>query len=409
MSPTNDPMLEQLKAMAGAGGSRFSRRGFLQSAGVSGAAIAGGGLLAACGTPGNAPSTDTQDTPDLSATEKIINFSNWTLYIDVDDNDPNLRPTLAAFESESGIKVNYVEDINDNSSFYAKVAPQLRAGQDSGRDLFVLTDWMASRMIREGLVQTMDQSTMTNYPANLSPALASPSWDPTRQYTAPWQSGMTGIAYNAKVTDPVSSINELLTRPDLKGRVTFLTEMRDTVGLVLLDQGKDPANFTPEDFDAALAVLQEGVDSGQIRQFTGNDYAGGLAKGDIAACVAWSGDVIQLQFESDKVQFVTPESGLMLWSDNMQIPIRAKHKANAQELIDYYYQPKVAAELAAWVNYICPVVGAKEEMDQIDPELANNQLIFPDDATLASTHVFMALDEAQEADYQERFDVVTGA
>ncbi len=204
-------------------------------------------------------------------------------------------------------------------------------------------------------------------------------------------------------------MNDLLTRPDLNGKVTCLTEMRDTMGLILLDQGKDPADFTAEDYDAALATLQDAVDSGQIRQFTGNDYTDGLAKGDIAACIAWSGDVIQLQFDSDNIKFVTPEAGVMLWSDNMLIPIKAKHKKNAEMLMNYYYDPAVAAELAAWVNYICPVVGAKEEMEKIDPDLAKNQLIFPDDATLAKTHVFMSLDEAQEADYQEKFDTVAGA
>ena len=412
MSPTQDPTFAQLAALAGVRPSGLSRRGFLRGVGASGAVVAGAGALAGCATPAQTPGGGTSasdDTVDQSDTDKLLNFSNWQLYIDVDDDDPNLRPTLAAFTTKTGVKVNYTEDINDNSSFYAKIAPQLEAGQDSGRDLFAVTDWMAARMIREGLVQTMDQSAMTNYPKNLSPALLAPSWDPKREYSAPWQSGLTGIAYNAKVTGPVNSMSELLSRADLKGKVTCLTEMRDTVGLILLDQGKDPANFTPEDFDAALAALQAAVDSGHIRQFTGNDYTDGLAKGDIAACTAWSGDVIQLQLESDDIKFVAPEAGLMLWSDNMQIPIKAKHKKNAQLLIDYYYDPTVAAELAAWVNYICPVVGAKEEMQKIDPDLANNQLIFPDEATLAKTSVFMGLDEAQEATYQEQFDVVTGA
>ncbi len=411
MSPTNDPTFTQLAALAGLRPSGLSRRGFMRGVGAGGAAIAGAGVLSACATPAQTPtaSPTADDTVDESDTDKLLNFSNWQLYIDVDDEDENLRPTLAAFTAQTGVKVDYVEDINDNSTFYAKIAPQLEAGQASGRDLFALTDWMAARMIREGLVQPMDQSAMTNYPKNLSPALQAPSWDPKREFSAPWQSGLTGIAYNGKVTEPVNTITELLTRPDLKGKVTCLTEMRDTIGLIMLDQGKDPGNFTAEDFDAALAFLQTAVDSGHIRGFTGNEYSDGLSKGDIAACLAWSGDVIQLAFESDDIKFVIPEAGLMLWSDNMQIPIKAKHKKNAQLLIDYYYDPKVAAELAAWVNYICPVVGAQAEMEKIDPDLAKNQLIFPDETTLAKTTVFMGLDEVQEADYQEQFDAVTGA
>lgn len=411
MSPTNDPMLAQLVAMAGMGRAGLSRRRFMKGLGASGAVVAGGGLLAGCATPPlNPGGADlTTQVPDKSDEDKAMTFSNWQSYIDVDDDDPNLRPTLVAFEAKTGVKVKYVEDINGNSEFYAKVGPQLGNGQPCGRDLFALTDWMAARMINEGLVQKMDQSKMTNYPKNLSPALKSPPWDPKREYSAPWQSGLTGIAYNAKVTGPVSSISELLSRADLSGRVTCLNEMRDTMGLLLLDMGKDPAEFAPEDFDDAIDRLQGAVDSGQIRGFTGNEYTDGLAAGDIAACVAWSGDVIQLQYESDDIKFVAPESGLMLWSDNMEIPIKASHKKNAELLIDYYYDPTVAAELAAWVNYICPVVGAKEAMEKLDPDQANNQLIFPNDETLAKTHVFMGLDATQEALYQEQFDTVAGA
>ncbi len=409
MNP-NDPTFQQLLALSGGARAGVSRRGFLKGVGAGGAAVAGAGILSACGTPATGPAAGaSDDTVDVSDTDKVINFSNWPLYIDVDDDDPNLRPTLAAFTTETGIDVDYVEDINDNATFYAKIAPQLERGQSTGRDLFAVTDWLAARMISQGFVQKFDLDSMPNFPANLQPALASPSWDPSRESSAPWQSGLTGVAYNGKVTDPVNSITELFTRPDLKGKVTCLFEMRDTMGLILLDQGKDPANFTPEDFDAALAVLQDAVDSGQIRQFTGNEYAAGLTKGDIAACIAWSGDVIQVQLDNDKVDFVAPEAGLMLWSDNMQVPIKATHKKNAEALINYYYDPAVAAELAAWVNYICPVVGAQEAMQEIDPDLAENQLIFPDEATLAKTSVFMSLDPEQEAAYQESFDSVAGA
>jgi spermidine/putrescine transport system substrate-binding protein len=188
-----------------------------------------------------------------------------------------------------------------------------------------------------------------------------------------------------------------------------LSEMRDTMGLLLLDQGNDPSNFTEAQFDAALEKLKAAVSSGQIRRFTGNDYAQDLQKGDVAACVAWSGDVIQLNFEDEKIQFVTPDAGLMLWSDNMLVPNKATHLGNAEQLMDYYYDPKVAAELAAYVNYICPVRGAQVQMEKIDPDLAANPLIFPDSATLDKAKVFMALTEEQEKSYDQKFQQVIGA
>jgi len=409
MSPNNDlpPELREIALS-------LSRRGFMRGVGATGAVVAGAGLLAACGTSGKANSGGTAasaapSTPDLSDTDKVINFSNWQLYIDISDTNKNDHPTFDEFTKKTGVKVNYAEDILDNESYYAKLAPQLKAGQDAGHDLVVLTDFMASRMIRQGLVQKIDKSNTPNFPKNLVAALASPEFDKTRDFTAPWQSGLTGMAYNKKLTGKVNSVSELLTRADLKGKVTCLTEMRDTIGLIMLDQGKDPAKFTDADYDAAIAMLQKAVDSKQIRQFTGNEYSQGLAKGDISACLAWSGDVIQLQADNPDIEFVAPEAGLMLWSDNMQIPIKAQHKKNAELLMNFYYDPAMAAQLAAYVNYICPVEGAKEEMLKIDKTLAANELIFPSAATLAKTHIFMGLDTVQEAKYKEQFNTVTGA
>ncbi len=409
MSPTNDlpPELREIVRS-------LSRRGFIRGVGGAGAAVAGASLLAACGTSGNnagssAGPSSAPVTPDLSDTDKVVNFSNWQLYIDISDKNKNDHPTFDQFTKKTGVKVNYAEDILDNESYYAKLAPQLKAGQDAGHDIVVLTDWMAGRMIRQGLVQKIDKANTPNFPKNLRTALAAPEFDKTRDFTAPWQSGLTGLAYNKKITGKVSSVSELLTRADLKGKVTCLTEMRDTIGLILLDQGKDPANFTDADYDAAIATLQKAVDAKQIRQFTGNEYSQGLAKGDIAACLAWSGDVIQLQADNPDIEFVAPEAGIMLWSDNMQIPIKAQHKKNAELLMNFYYDPAIAAQLAAYVNYICPVEGAKEEMLKIDKTLAANELIFPSDATLAKTHIFKGLDTATETKYKEKFNTVTGA
>jgi spermidine/putrescine transport system substrate-binding protein len=376
---------------------------------ASGALIGSGALLAACGTEGTSQSADSCVSEDTSSTDKKLAFSNWPQYMDVDENDESKRPTLLAFQEKTGIQVTYTEDVNDNDEFFGKVQNQLAACQATDRDMFVLTDWMAARMIRLGWLQKLDKANLPNVQANLLPSLRGRPFDKGDEYAVPWQSGLTGIAYNGGVTGEVRTIDELLTRADLKGKVTFLTEMRDTMGLMLLSNGHDPSNFTEAQFDDALEKLKRGVSTGQIRKFTGNDYSTDLAKGDIAACVAWSGDVIQLSAENEKIKFVAPDSGLMLWSDNMLVPNKAAHKANAEKLMDHYYDPAVAAELAAYVNYICPVKGAQEKISAIDPELAKNPLIFPDDATLGKTKVFMALDEAQEDSYTKKFQQAIGA
>lgn len=386
----------------------LSRRTLLRGAVSSAALLAAGGTLGACGTRGAQQAEGGCVSEDLSGTEKTLNFSNWPQYIDVDEADESKRPSLAAFSSRSGIEVTYTEDINDNNEFFGKVQNQLTACQSTGRDIIVLTDWMAARMIRLGWIQRLDPAKIPNVQRNVLPSLRNRPFDPDSQLAIPWQSGLTGLAYNGNVTGEIRTIDELLTRPDLKGKVTVLSEMRDTIGLLLQSDGADPANFTGAQFNAALEKLTKAVRSGQIRRFTGNDYAPDLAKGDIAACIAWSGDVIQLSAEDEKVKFVAPDSGVMLFSDNMLVPNKAAHRANAEALMDYYYDPAVAAQVAAYVNYICPVQGAQAEMEKIDPELATNPLIFPDEAMLAKSKVFMALTEEQEREYEAKFAQVVG-
>ncbi|WDZ86951.1 polyamine ABC transporter substrate-binding protein [Micromonospora cathayae] len=386
-----------------------SRRGLLSGALGSAALLAAGGSLAGCGTEAATQTEQGCVSEDLSGSEKKLIFSNWPQYMDVDEADESKRPTLDAFQTQTGIQVTYTEDVNDNNEFFGKVQNQLAACQATERDLFVLTDWMAARMIRLGWIQKLDAAKLPNVQANLLSSLKGRSFDPENRIAIPWQSGLAGLAYNGSVTKEIRSVDELLTRPDLKGKVTALSEMRDTMGLLLQANGHDPANFTEAQFDDALAKLKRAVDSGQIRRFTGNDYAPELAKGDIAACVGWSGDIVQLGFENDKVKFVVPDSGVMLFSDNLLVPNKATHRANAEALIDYYYQPAVAAKLAAYVNYICPVQGAQAEMEKIDPELAANPLIFPDESMLAKSKVFMALNEQQEKTYETKYQQVIGA
>jgi spermidine/putrescine transport system substrate-binding protein len=383
---------------------RPSRRTVLRGL-VAATALAATG----CGMPGTRQDPAACRGDDVSSTDRKLAVSNWPLYIDVDEDDEAKRPTLDEFVARTGIQVTYQEDVNDNNEFFGKVRNQLSTCQAIDRDIIVLTDWMAARMIRLGWVQPLRMDKMPNVEANLLPSLRGRPWDKKTEYAVPWQTGLAGIAFNGNVAREVRSVEELLTRPDLKGKVTCLSEMRDTMGLIMGSMGHDPSDFTEDQFDDALTRLQQAVDSGQIRRFTGNDYAQDLAKGDIAACVAWSGDVIQLNFEDEKIEFVTPDSGVMLWSDNMEVPNRATHQGNAEAFMNYYYEPAVAAELAAYVNYICPVVGAQDEMANIDPELAENELIFPSEDTLSSAKVFMALNEAEERIYEQRFQQVIGA
>ncbi len=373
--------------------------------------------LAACGSEGSRTTSSGGAAPtaaaaaeDLSDTEKVVNWSNWPQYIDVSD-DEKTRPTLAAFTKETGIEVNYTEDYNDNDEFYAKVRPLLDGGEDTGRDVWCSTDWMVSRLIQQGYVQPLDYANIPNGEANLVESLKDVEFDPGRKFSLPWQSGFAGIAYNLDATGgtEVTSMTQLLTDPALKGKVTLLTEMRDTVGLVLMEQGKSLDSFTADDFDQAIAMIQEAKDAGQLKGFTGNDYTDGLTKGDIAACVAWTGDVVQLQFENDKVGYALPEAGFTLWSDNFVIPALAQHKKNAELLINYYYQPAVMAEVEAWVNYIPPVVGTKEELTKIDPELADNELIVPSDEVLARAQVFRGLTNEEEQQFSSAYADLTAS
>jgi spermidine/putrescine transport system substrate-binding protein len=384
----------------------FTRRTALAGAGAVGV----GAVLAACGTKGTATKTKpaNQAATDMSATEKVVNWSNWPEYIDVDDKTKK-HPTLDAFTKATGIKVNYTEDYNDNDEFFAKVKPQLSAGQDTGRDTWCSTDWMVARLVRLNWVQKLNKANIPNA-ANLEASLIDVEYDKGRVYSLPWQSGFTGIAYNPKATGgkAVTTIDQLLTDPRLKGKVSLLTEMRDTVGLVMLAQGKDPANFTDADFNAAIDELKKAKDAGQIRAFYGNDYAKPLAAGDVAACMAWTGDVVQLKADNPSLGYVLPSTGHMLWSDNFVIPNKARHKKNAETVINYYYGPDVMAQVEDYVNYIAPVKGAKEALLKQDPEVAKNPLIFPSDAVLAKSHVFKGLTEAQETKYNQSFQALIG-
>ncbi|MFG3247416.1 spermidine/putrescine ABC transporter substrate-binding protein [Streptomyces sp. NPDC048187] len=392
------------------GRAALTRRSLLRAS-TGGALAAGGlGLLSGCGIPAAGKAEGGVSAEDHSKEEKQVRFSNWTEYMDVDESGRR-HPTLDAFTKRTGVKVTYTEDINDNSEFFGKIQPQLAAGQETGRDIIVLTDWLAARLIRLGWAQKLDPANLPHAFANLSSQFRTPDWDPGRAYSYPWQGISTVIAYNKKALDgiEVGTVSDLLDNPKLKGRVGFLTEMRDTMGMTLLDMGKDPARFTDDDYDAAIARLQKGVDRGQIRRFTGNDYTSDLSKGDFAACLAWAGDVVQLKADNPDIDFAIPDSGYVTSSDNMLIPNKARHKTNAERLIDYYYEPGPAAELAAYINFVCPVDGVKDDLAKIDEDAANNPLIIPDKAMQAQSRSFRSLSAKEETAYEEKFAKLTGA
>lgn len=380
-----------------------SRRRMLQGAGLSALALGSPTLLSACGTESQVQSEDSCKSTDKSDEEKELVFSNWPEYIDVKGQR---MPTLEQFETETGIQVTYNTDINDNAEFFGKVKDQLGACEPIGRDIITMTDETAGRMIALGWMQKLDKDNLPNVEANLIESLRSPGWDSEREYSVPWQAGLTGIAYNAEYTDPVSSFEELVTREDLKGKIGLLTEMPDTMAFMLRITGANPEEFSSDEWQTALERLEEIVGSGQVRRFTGNDYLRDLKSGNLVACMVWSGDIAAA--EDDRIPFVQPEEGLNIWSDNMMVPNKAEHKANAEALMNYYYDPVVAATLAAWVWYICPVEGAREEMEKIDASLVDNNLIFPSDEFLSATQDFMSLDEKTRQDYEKDFSQVIG-
>ena len=378
---------------------RMTRRALVQRGAAGVTLLSLPGILAACGGGGGGGGG--------GEVADVLRFSNWPLYIDFDEKTKK-RPTLDEFTQKTGIKVDYFEDINDNAQYFGKIQGPLSQGRGIDRDIVVLTDnsRFPGLMISKGWAEKLDKDLIPNI-SNLVDAQKSPPFDPDRSYSLPWQSGMTGIAWNEDVTGPVTSIQQLLEDPKLKGKVTMLMEMADSVGLVMLQNGDDPATVTDETFDRAISTVQKAVSDGQIRRFTGNDYAQPLTNGDIAAAVAWSGDVVQLLASNPKLKWAIPESDGMIWTDNMLIPTDGS-APTASTYMNFVYDPKIAAKIAAYVNYVTPVKGAREELAKTDPATAKNTLIFPTDAMLTKLHQFdsKALDNE---DYIQKWQTVLGA
>ncbi len=386
----------------------LTRRQLLERAALGGAALTLPGFLAACGGGSGGTAAATTAGGGEQQLASTLRFANWQLYIDVDEKTKK-RPTLDQFTKKTGVSVDYFEEINSNDEYFGKIQGPLSRGQGIDRDIIVLTDnsRYPGLMVDEGWVEKLDKGAIPNID-NLVDALQSPSFDPDRSYSLPWQSGMTGIAYNAKLTStPITSIDQLLEDPKLKGKITLLSEMADTLGVVMKANGDDPAVVTDETFKSAIDRVKAAVDSGHVRQFTGNDYSGPLSKGDLIAALSWSGDVVQLQADNSNLKWGIPKDGGMIWTDNMLIPTDGD-VFTASTYMNFVYDPKIAAQIAAYVNYVTPVKGAKEELAKTDPETASNQLIFPDEATLAQVSGFDAK-ALNNQDYIEQWQTLLGA
>ena len=395
----------------------FTRRRFLAGSTMAGFAA----FLAACGTSGRASNAPTSPpatgngasagptagpTPEPTASAEL-NWANWTYYMDVDPDDDTKFKTLEDFKAEFGTTVNYQEVIDDNDTFFGTIQPQLQGDQDTGWDIIVVTDWMAARLIRLGWAEQMDLSNLPNVAANLQDVYRNVSWDATNDHHVPWQSGMTGLGFDSDKTANLTSVHEFY---DLKYKdsIDYLTEMRDTIGLTMIHLGKDPAGATRADCDAAITEIKRVQDAGMNMLFKGNAYAEDLKNGDVTLAMAWSGDIVVAQADKPSLAFNVATEGGMLWTDNCIIPKGAQHKYTAELMIDFCYRPEIAAQIEAYVNYICPVKGAAEVLVADDPDIANNPLIFPPEDVLARLKIFVGLSEDDEAYFDEQFATVTG-
>ena len=360
---------------------RLTRQELLRRGAAGSALLAFPSLLAACGG-GDDGGEATGELKD------VLNFSNWELYMDT----PQTRKaagltgptTLQQFTAETQIKVKYFEDVISNSEYFATVQGRLRQGQGIDRDIIVSTDndRFLGTYLSNGWALKLDKSLIPNI-ENLVDAQAHPPFDPDREYTLPWFSGMDGIAWNEDVTGPVTTVTQLLEDPKLNGKVGVWNSMGDTLGLVMLENGDDPAKVTDESFDRALAVIQKAQDAGQIRRFYGNDYAQPLSTGDLAASMAWSGDILNLG--DPKLKWVIPEKGGIIWTDNMLIPTGGS-VPTASTYMNFVYDPTIAAQLALGAGYISSVKGVPEEATKLDPDAADNTLVFPTDDMLSQMH-----------------------
>jgi spermidine/putrescine transport system substrate-binding protein len=362
---------------------RMTREDLLRRSAAAGALVVFPAIAAACGGGGGGGGASGEDE-----VKDVLNFANWPYYMDTPQTlkaaGLHKPTTLKQFEKKTGIKVNYYEEVNSNPEYFAKVQGRLARGQGIGRDIIVSTDndKFLGEYIDNKWAQKLDKSLIPNM-KNLISAQAHPPFDPNREYTLPWASGMDGIGWNEKVSDPVTSVKQLLEDPKLKGRVGVWNSMGDTLGLVMLENGDDPSKVTDASFNRAIARIRKAVNSGQIRKFYGNDYGPVLASGDLAATMAWSGDIANLA--DPKLHWVVPEHGGIIWTDNMLIPLGGS-VPTASTYMNFMYGPEISAQWAVGANYIASVKGVKQEAEKLDPKAAANTLTFPTDQMLSRMH-----------------------
>ncbi len=390
----------------------MTRRDLLRRVGLGAGAASLTAFLAACGISKEDNTTPEGEKNTYTTNEEVgtLNFANWPLYI---DRAQGTRPTIDDFTEATGIEVNYKEVIDDNEGFFGTIQEPLSNGQAVEWDLIVITDWMLAKMARLGYLEELDHTQLPNFTANAGAIYKDPSYDPGNKYSVPWQSGITGIAYNPELTGRELTSFDDLFDPAFAGKVGMFKEMRDTFCLTLLSMGINPEDTTEDDLVAAQQKLIQQRDDGIVRNYYGNEYADALVRGDIWATIAWSGDVFQLQFDQPDLQFYVPDTGGILWVDNMAIPENAAAPIDALKFMDYVYDPEVAAQITAWVNYICPVPAAQEILagaeDEYTQTVANSPLVFPTPEMEANLFHYKDLDEAEEQLWNDLFgEIIQG-
>jgi spermidine/putrescine transport system substrate-binding protein len=330
-------------------------------------------VLAACGSSGGIEGSGGGATghPTAKAQGKPsgdLTISNWALYID--------KKTIPEFEQATGINVHYIEDINSYDEFFGKMQPLLSQGQSGGRSLMVATDWLAKEMYDLGYIQKLDRKALAPAFSHLNPDIKAPSSDPNWKFSIPWQGGMTGLIVNKQLAPDVQSVNDIF-NPKYKGKVEVVTEMREVVPLIMKGEGINPDTASTQDWLNVIDKLKQAADSGQIRRFTGGDYAKDLVDGNAAVVIGWAADAIQLQADNPDIQWVMPAQGCMQWWDDWVIPVGAPNPTAAYKWINYTYEPKHQAQIGAWTSAVTPVKGIKQIFQKTDPPAAKNPLIFP--------------------------------
>ena len=386
----------------------INRRDFLRRAGlVSGGVLLTPSLLAACGSDGGSSSdgsTTTKANAEPNTDKQVgggMRLATWPFYIDADDQNPGDSPTIKEFKSRTGVALEYKVDVEDNSSFTATVEPSLKDGQSTGYDVVVLTSWMCDTWIRKGWAEAFDDAQLPNK-KNLLARHANPTWDPNRAHTLPYAEGQVGIAYYPdKVGFEIKSANDLLD-PRVKGKVTILSEMRDSTGMFLLAAGIDPTKASVAEILTGIATIKKARDNGQFRKITGNSYTDDLSAGDAVAAIAWSGDVVALQEPNPDLEWVLPESGAMSFVDTMMIPKGAKNIAQAHAWLNFLYDPDASGPLFEAISYVSPVTGA---VDFMTDDAKKNPLINP--PASAKIVEFRELTQTESDDLENAFAQAT--